>query len=105
MAAAGAAAAGETPDSAVIVSYGFARTTIYKWLKAGAKPGFGRKALRSRRASDRPPMGSVAKGSSRRPEATKAKPGADQPFHAPMVVLDSLIANDKTGPVRWLGSS
>ena len=60
MAAVGAATAGETPDSAVIVSYGFACTTIYKWLKAGAKPGFGLKALRSGRASDRPPMGSVA---------------------------------------------
>jgi transposase len=44
---------GEAP-SAVIASYGFARTTIYKWLKAAAKPGVGLKALRSRKASGRP---------------------------------------------------
>jgi len=44
---------GEAP-SAVIASYGFARTTIYKWIKAAAKPGLGLKALRSRRASGRP---------------------------------------------------
>jgi len=44
---------GEAP-SAVIASYGFARTTIYKWIKAAAKPGIGVKALRARRASGRP---------------------------------------------------
>src|SRR3954454_2695929 len=44
---------GEAP-SAVIASYGFARTTIYKWIKAAAQPGLGLKALRSRRASGRP---------------------------------------------------
>jgi transposase len=29
---------GEAP-SAVIASYGFSRTTIYKWINAAAKPG------------------------------------------------------------------
>lgn len=29
---------GEAP-SAVIASYGFARTAIYKWIKAAAQPG------------------------------------------------------------------
>jgi transposase len=45
---------GEAP-SAVIASYGFSRTTIYKWINAAAKPGLGVKALRSRKASGRPP--------------------------------------------------
>jgi transposase len=45
---------GEAP-SAVIASYGFSRTTIYKWINAAAKPGRGIKALRSRKASGRPP--------------------------------------------------
>jgi transposase len=45
---------GEAP-SAVIASYGFSRTTIYKWINAAAKPGLGIKALRSRKASGRPP--------------------------------------------------
>src|SRR6187397_1977615 len=44
---------GEKP-SAVIAAYGFSRTTIYKWLKAVAKPGLGLRALRARRASGRP---------------------------------------------------
>ena len=44
---------GEAPG-AVIASYGFARTTIYKWLKAAARPGLGLKALRSRKASGCP---------------------------------------------------
>ena len=44
---------GEAP-AAVIASYGFARTTIYKWLKAAAQPGLGLKALRSRKASGCP---------------------------------------------------
>ena len=44
---------GEAP-AAVIASYGFARTTIYKWLKAAARPGLGLKALRSRKASGGP---------------------------------------------------
>jgi transposase len=44
---------GEAP-SAVIASYGFSRTTIYKWLNAAAKPGLGVKALRSRPATGRP---------------------------------------------------
>jgi len=44
---------GEAP-AAVIASYGFARTTIDKWLKAAAQPGLGVKALRSRQASGCP---------------------------------------------------
>ena len=44
---------GEAP-SAVIVSYGLCRTTIYKWLAAASKPGVGLKALRSRPATGRP---------------------------------------------------
>ena len=44
---------GEAP-SAVIAAYGFSRTTIYRWLKAAAKPGVGLRALRARRASGRP---------------------------------------------------
>jgi transposase len=40
--------------SAVIASYGFSRTTIYKWLAAASKPGVGLRALQSRRASGRP---------------------------------------------------
>lgn len=39
---------------AVIASYGFSRTTIYKWLAAAAKPGLGLRALQARRASGRP---------------------------------------------------
>jgi len=44
---------GETPSS-VIASYGFCRTTIYKWLAAASKPGRGMKALHSRPATGRP---------------------------------------------------
>jgi len=44
---------GEAP-SAVIASYGFSRTTIYKWLAAAAKPGVGLRALQSRCAPGRP---------------------------------------------------
>jgi hypothetical protein len=44
---------GEAP-SAVIASYGFYRTTIYKWLSVAATPGVGLGALRSRPASGRP---------------------------------------------------
>ncbi len=43
---------GEAP-SAVIASYGFSRTTIYKWL-AACKPGVGVRALASRPATGRP---------------------------------------------------
>lgn len=39
--------------STVIESYGFNRTTIYKWLKAAAQPGLGARALRSRKAPGR----------------------------------------------------
>jgi transposase len=38
----------------VIASYGFSRTTIYKWLAAAAAPGVGVKALLSRPATGRP---------------------------------------------------
>jgi transposase len=44
---------GEAPG-AVIASYGFSRTTIYKWLATAAKPGVGLRALQSRRAPGRP---------------------------------------------------
>jgi transposase len=44
---------GEVP-SAVIASYGFSRTTIYKWLTAAAKPGVGLRALQARPAPGRP---------------------------------------------------
>src|SRR5216684_742395 len=42
------------PASSVIASYGFSRTTIYKWVAAAAAPGVGLKALLSRRATGRP---------------------------------------------------
>jgi transposase len=42
------------PASSVIASYGFSRTTIYKWVAAAAKPGVGLKALLSRPATGRP---------------------------------------------------
>ncbi|HEV2007438.1 MAG TPA: IS630 family transposase [Burkholderiales bacterium] len=38
----------------VIESYGFNRTTIYKWIAATLKPGVGIKALRSTRGTGRP---------------------------------------------------
>ncbi len=39
---------GERPAD-VIASYGFNRTTIYKWINAALKPGVGINALRSTR--------------------------------------------------------
>jgi len=45
--------AGE-PASAVVASYGFNRTTIYKWIKAVSRRGIGVEALRARRATGRP---------------------------------------------------
>ena len=42
------------PASEVIATYGFNRTTIYKWLKAALQPGVGVKALRSTTATGRP---------------------------------------------------
>lgn len=44
---------GEAP-SVVIASYGFSRTTIYKWLATVSKPGVGVRALASRPAPGRP---------------------------------------------------
>ena len=44
---------GERPSS-VIASYGFSRTTIYKWITAASKPGVGLKALHARPATGRP---------------------------------------------------
>ena len=44
---------GERPSS-VVASYGFNRTTIYRWLSAAAKPGVGLRALHSRPATGRP---------------------------------------------------
>jgi hypothetical protein len=43
---------GEAP-SLVIASYGFSRTTIYKWLTTAAKPGVGLRALQARPAPGR----------------------------------------------------
>src|SRR5258708_23830363 len=45
---------GEDP-SVVISSYGFCRTTIYKWLKRARGGGRGLRALRSRKGTGRPP--------------------------------------------------
>jgi transposase len=42
------------PPATVIASYGFSRTTIYKWLAAAAAPGVGLKALLSTPATGRP---------------------------------------------------
>ena len=42
------------PASAVIASYGFSRTTIYKWIAAASQPGIGLKSLLSRPATGRP---------------------------------------------------
>ena len=44
---------GERPSS-VVASYGFNRTTIYRWLTAASKPGIGMWGLRSRPATGRP---------------------------------------------------
>jgi transposase len=44
---------GERPSS-VVASFGFNRTTIYKWLSAAARPGIGVAALRSKPATGRP---------------------------------------------------
>lgn len=44
---------GEKPAK-VIASFGFCRTTIYKWMKAAAGRGRGLKALRSTRGTGRP---------------------------------------------------
>jgi len=44
---------GERPSS-VIASFGFNRTTIYRWLEVASKPGVGLSALRSRPATGRP---------------------------------------------------
>ena len=42
------------PASAVIASYGFNRTTIYKWIKVASLPGAGPKALQARPVTGRP---------------------------------------------------
>jgi transposase len=44
---------GESP-ARVIASYGFNRTTIYKWIHAALQPGVGTRALRSTKATGRP---------------------------------------------------
>src|SRR4051794_27376158 len=44
---------GERPSS-VVTSFGFNRTTIYRWLKAASTPGLGLEALRSTPATGRP---------------------------------------------------
>lgn len=45
--------AGERP-STVIASYGFSRTTIYRWIKAASHPGVGLRALHAKPATGRP---------------------------------------------------
>ena len=40
--------------SSVVASFGFHRTTIYKWLAAASRPGVGLRALHSRPATGRP---------------------------------------------------
>jgi transposase len=42
------------PPSSVIASYGFSRTTIYKWIKAASSPGIGLRALHAKPATGRP---------------------------------------------------
>lgn len=42
------------PASEVIASYGFNRTTIYKWISAALRPGVGIRALHSTPATGRP---------------------------------------------------
>ena len=37
-----------------IASYGFSRTTIYKWIKAASSPGIGLRALHAKPATGRP---------------------------------------------------
>jgi transposase len=44
---------GERPSS-VVASYGFNRTTIYRWLSAAATPGVGLRALHAKPATGRP---------------------------------------------------
>src|SRR5450755_4779407 len=50
---------GEEPAS-VIASYGFCRTTIYKWMRLAARRGRGLKALSSARGTGRPRSLSLA---------------------------------------------
>ena len=42
------------PAADVIASYGFNRTTIYKWIQASLQPGVGMRALRARPVPGRP---------------------------------------------------
>jgi len=44
---------GERPPG-VIASYGFSRTTIYKWITAASRPGIGLKALLAKPSAGRP---------------------------------------------------
>jgi transposase len=44
---------GERPSS-VIASFGFSRTTIYKWIAAASQPGIGMEALHARPVTGRP---------------------------------------------------
>ena len=52
---------GEVP-SEVIASYGFCRTTIYRWLMTAKGRGRGLAALRSRKGTGRPPKLTAAQG-------------------------------------------
>jgi transposase len=40
--------------ASVVASYGFNRTTIYKWIKAASRPGIGLKALQAKPVTGRP---------------------------------------------------
>jgi transposase len=40
--------------ASVVASYGFNRTTIYKWIKAASRPGIGLKALHAKPVTGRP---------------------------------------------------
>ena len=44
---------GERP-STVVASFGFHRTTIYRWISAASRPGIGLKALHAKPAPGRP---------------------------------------------------
>ena len=51
--AVGRVRAGEAP-SAVMASYGFSRTTIYRWLRQAKGRGKGLRALSARKSTGRP---------------------------------------------------
>ena len=84
---------GEAP-SAVIASYGFSRTSIYRWLKAAAKPGLGLRALRACPARRTPPQPDTAPGMASVPLGQRQ---GSSPIWARLRPLDAL---DGSGPDR-----